>query len=90
MANIQSAKKRIRQTVKKTEQNRRYKAAARTNVKKARHLIEIGDLDNAETAVQKACSTLDKAARRHALHPGNASRRKGRLMSALAAAKTAE
>ena len=90
MANIQSAKKRIRQTAKKTEQNRRYKAAARTYVKKARLLIESGDLENAETAVQKACSTLDKAARKNVLHPGNASRRKGRLMAALAAAKSAE
>lgn len=89
MANIQSAKKRIRQTAKKTENNRRYKAAARTYVKKARQLIENGDLDAAEEAVRKASSTLDKAARKNVLHPGNASRRKGRLMAALADAKAA-
>jgi small subunit ribosomal protein S20 len=90
LANIQSAKKRIRQTGKRTEHNRRYKAAARTHVKKARRLIETGNLEQAETAVQKACSILDKAARKHVLHPGNASRRKSRLMAALAAAKSAE
>lgn len=89
MANIQSAKKRIRQTVKRTEDNRRYKTAARTYVKKARQLIDSGDLTAAEEAVKTACSTLDKAARKNVLHPGNASRRKGRLMAALAAAKTA-
>jgi small subunit ribosomal protein S20 len=89
LANIKSAKKRIRQTEKKTENNRRYKAAARTYVKKARQLINSGDLDAAEEAVKEACSTLDKAARKNVLHPGNASRRKGRLMGALAAAKSA-
>lgn len=88
MANIQSAKKRIRQTAKRTEDNRRYKTAARTYVKKARQLIDSGDLTAAEEAVQAACSVLDKAARKQVLHPGNASRRKGRLMAALAAAKT--
>jgi small subunit ribosomal protein S20 len=89
LANIQSAKKRIRQTEKRTEDNRRYKTAARTYVKKARQLIDSGDLTAAEEAVKTACSTLDKAARKNVLHPGNASRRKGRLMAALAAAKTA-
>jgi small subunit ribosomal protein S20 len=89
LANIQSAKKRIRQTAKRTEQNRRYKTAARTYVKKARQLIKSGDLESAEVAVQQACSTLDKAARKKVLHRGNASRRKGRLMAALAEAKAA-
>jgi small subunit ribosomal protein S20 len=64
-----------------------YLASARTYVKKARTLIDQGDLDAAEVAVREACSTLDKAARKHVIHPGNASRRKGRLMAALAAAK---
>jgi small subunit ribosomal protein S20 len=89
LANIQSAKKRIRQTVKRTENNRRYKTAARTHVKRARQLLDSGDLAAAEVAVQTACSVLDKAARKNVLHAGNASRRKGRLMAALAAAKTA-
>ncbi len=66
-----------------------YLAAARTYVKKANQLIETGELDAAETAVKEACSTLDKAARKHVLHPGNASRRKGRLMAKLAAAQAA-
>lgn len=89
MANIQSAKKRIRQTAKKTENNRRYKSTARTYIKKANQLINAGELAAAELVVQDACSTLDKAARKHVLHPGNASRRKGRLMAKLAAAKAA-
>jgi len=89
LANIQSAKKRIRQTAKRTVHNRMYLAAARTHVRKANQLIKTGELDAAETAVREACSTLDKAARKNVLHPGNASRRKGRLMAKLASAQAA-
>ena len=90
MANIQSAKKRIRQTAKRTTANRVYLASARTHIKKANQLIEAGDLDDAEVVVQQACSTLDKAARKHILHPGNVSRRKGRLMAKLASARATD
>ncbi len=87
MANLQSAKKRMRQTEKRTLHNRRYKAAARTHVKRARQLIAAGEFDAAEEAIREASSTLDKAARRRVIHPNNAARRKGRLMAQLAAAR---
>lgn len=83
MANTQSAKKRIRQTAKRTAHNRSYTSAARTYVKKARRLIAEGKLDEAEAAANMAYKTLDKAARKHVIHPRNAARRKGRLMAAL-------
>lgn len=89
MANTKSAKKRIRQNEKRREHNRRYRSAARTEVKKARKLIDAGDLEQAELSVQRASSILDKAARRGVVHPRNAARRKGRLMKRLAAAKQA-
>lgn len=87
MANTQSAKKRIRQTEKRTAHNRLYRAAARTHIRKTRSLIAEGRLDEAEAACREAVSTLDKAARKGIIHPGNASRRKGRIMAALAAAR---
>ncbi len=87
MANIQSAKKRIRQTEKRTARNRMYIAAARTHVKKTRQLIDEGKLDEAEATAVQAYKTLDKAGRRRILHPRNAARRKGRLMAALAKAR---
>jgi small subunit ribosomal protein S20 len=89
LANLKSAKKRMRQTEKRTLHNRRYKAAARTHIKRARTLITAGDFEAAEEAVQLAASTLDKAARRRVIHPNNAARRKSRLMSQLAAARAA-
>jgi small subunit ribosomal protein S20 len=90
LANTESAKKRIRQTEKRTERNRHYKASARTYVKRVRRLIAENKLDEAEVAARDAYSTLDKAARKHIVHPSNAARRKGRLMAALAAARSAE
>lgn len=87
MANIQSAKKRIRQTQKRTAHNRTYISAARTYVKKTRQLIAEGDLEQAEEVANLAYKTLDKAARKHVIHPRNAARRKGRLMAALEKAR---
>ena len=90
MANTESAKKRIRQTEKRTERNKHYRASARTYVKKVRRLIAENKLDEAEIAARDAYKTLDKAARKNIVHPSNAARRKGRLMAALAAARSAE
>jgi small subunit ribosomal protein S20 len=87
LANIQSAKKRIRQTAKRTKHNRVFRSSARTYVKKTRQLIAEGNLEEAEATAQLAYQTLDKAARRRVVHPRNAARRKGRLMAALARAK---
>ncbi|MEM9775735.1 MAG: 30S ribosomal protein S20 [Chloroflexota bacterium] len=89
MANTKSAKKRMRQNVKRREHNRRYNSAARTYITKTRALIEEGNLEEAETAMRMAVSTLDKAAGKGVIHKGNASRRKSRLMAALAKAKAA-
>ena len=83
MANLQSAKKRIRQTARRSQQNRAYRASARTYIKRTRQLISDGDLDEAELVARQAYQTLDKAARRRVVHPRNAARRKGRLMAAL-------
>ncbi|MFT5196235.1 MAG: small subunit ribosomal protein S20 [Cellvibrionaceae bacterium] len=87
MANTKSAKKRIRQNVKRREHNRRYTSGARTHISATRELIAEGKLDEAETSMRLAISTLDKAAKKGVIHKGNASRRKGRIMTALAKAR---
>lgn len=87
MANIKSAKKRIRQTKKRTAHNRVYRSSARTYIKKTRQLIAEGNLEEAEIIARKAYSALDKAGRKRIVHPQNAARRKGRLMALLAAAR---
>ena len=52
-------------------------------MKKARTLIEAGNLDEARDAVRVAISALDKAAERGIIHKNNAARRKSRLAQAL-------
>lgn len=57
-----------------------WRSTARTFVKKARKLIEAGDLEAAARAVGDAISMLDRAALKGAIHKNNAARRKSRLM----------
>lgn len=87
MANLKSAKKRMRQNAKRREHNRRYRSTARTYVRRSRELIAEGRLEEAEEAVRMAASTLDKAARKGIIHPNNAARRKSRIMAQLSEAK---
>ena len=87
LANTQSAKKRMRQTKKLATNNRVHRSSARTYIKRARTLIDEGRLDEAETVARQAYKALDKAGRKHVIHPRNAARRKGRLMAALDAAR---
>jgi small subunit ribosomal protein S20 len=61
--------------------------AARTYIKKTRQLIVEGDFEAADQMAKKAVSTLDKAASKNILHRRNTSRRKSRLMKALATAR---
>lgn len=85
MANTRSAKKRIRQNVKRRARNKIQRTRARTTVKQARTALQSGELEEAIQAVRAAASQLDRAASQGAIHRRNASRRKGRLMQKLAA-----
>lgn len=80
MANKQSAIKRLRSADRRRLRNRSYRAGARTAVKKARHLMEQGRVEDAREAVHKAIKALDKAAEKGIIHKNNAARRKSRLM----------
>ncbi len=84
LANIKSAIKRNRQNEKRRVQNRIYRGAARTYVRKAHVSIEIDDIETARQATLQAVSALDKAAEKGTIHKNNAARRKSRLMKRLA------
>jgi small subunit ribosomal protein S20 len=84
LANLQSAKKRIRQNAKRRMRNRVYRTRARTFVKHARVAIESGETEAAIEAVRKAVSELDRASSKGVIHRKNAARRKSRLMKRLA------
>jgi len=88
LANIRSAAKRARQSLKRYERNSYYKTTARTYIKRARQQIADNQLEKAEETVRLAGKTLDKAAQKGIIHRNNAARRKSRLMKALHKAKT--
>ena len=83
LANIESAKKRMRQNIKRRVRNRMVRNKTRTFVKKANQLIEAGDQSAAIIAVQAAMSQLDRAAQKGVVHHNNADRRKSRLAQKL-------
>jgi small subunit ribosomal protein S20 len=75
--------KRIRSSRRKAEYNQIVRSTARTYVRRARRLIDQGQLEEARDVVQQAISALDKAAAKGVIHPNNAARRKSRLMNHL-------
>ncbi len=81
--------KSTRVSLRKRSRNLPLRTRAKTEIKRARTLINANDLDGAEKAVRSAFVALDKAAQKGALHSNNASRRKSRIMKALHKAKSA-
>ncbi len=82
-----SVLKRMRSSERKAAYRGVVRVSTRTYVKKARSLIAAGKFDQAAEAVREAESALDKAAEKGVIHKNNASRRKSRLMAALAKAQ---
>jgi small subunit ribosomal protein S20 len=84
MANTQSAKKRVRASLRKRNRNRATRSAVKTLVSRARRPAVPDSVSLTSEEVRRAISSLDKAAEKGVIHANNASRRKSRLMSALA------
>ena len=85
MANTRSAQKRNRQMIKRRARNTTVRSAVKTALKKAREALAAGDAGKAKEAVSAATHMLDRAASKGVLHARNASRRIGRLATALSA-----
>jgi len=87
LANIKSAMKRARQNDKRHARNRTYVAGTRTRIRRVKALIQSGELDQAQAALQEAAKSLDKAAEKGIIHKNNAARRKSRLFKMLHSAQ---
>ncbi len=79
MANIKSAKKRIRVTEKRYMRNKSIKSATKTAIKKVVTAAASGEMERANAAYVSAVSAIDKAATKGVYHKNTASRRKARL-----------
>ena len=79
MANIRSAKKRIRQTARKTVVNRNRIGRVRTFVKKVETAIATGDKDAANAALKAAQPEIMRGVTKGVVHRKSASRKVSRL-----------
>jgi len=79
LANIKSAKKRIKVAAKKTLRNKMITSKVKTLVKRVTSAIAVSDNDAAKVALTPAVSAIDKAANKGVYHRKTASRKISRL-----------
>ncbi|MEM1417964.1 MAG: 30S ribosomal protein S20 [Myxococcota bacterium] len=79
MANHASAKKRIRQTAKRTLRNKHIRTTVRTYVKRVRQAIEAGDQAAAQETLKVATRGIDMAVSKGVYHRKTGSRYISRL-----------
>ena len=79
MANTDSAKKRIRQTLVRTERNRARRSRMRTFLKKVETALAAGVQADAAAALKDLTPELMRAAQKGVLHKNTASRKVSRL-----------
>ena len=79
MANIQSAKKRARQTIVKNELRSSQRASVRTDIKSVEQAIEAKDQEQAKNLFLKAQKLIDKMANKKVITKNSASRQKSKL-----------
>jgi small subunit ribosomal protein S20 len=79
MANSPQAKKRVRQTARRTIVNAARKSRIRTFLRKVEDAIRSGDADSARAALQAAQPEIMRGASRGVMHKNTASRKIARL-----------
>lgn len=79
MANSPSAKKRARQTVRRTEVNKSRRSRVRTFIRKVEEAILTGDSALALSALRDAQPEIMRGANKGVLHANTASRKVSRL-----------
>ena len=85
MANTASARKRIRQTAKRTERNQARKSRMRTFVKKVEAACATGNKAAAAEALRLAQPELQRAAGKGVIHRNTVSRKLSRLSARIKA-----
>lgn len=87
MAHSLSAKKRVRQTVKRTARNRHRKLLLKNDVKSFTAAVAKGDAGAAAEALKTVTVRLSRAAAKHTIHKNTAARKRSRLAKKLNALK---
>jgi small subunit ribosomal protein S20 len=87
MANTKSAAKRARQSVNRTERNRKVKVSVKAELKTIRAAIAGGKKDEAKALLSKVSKVLDRATKTRRVHKNKANRHKSDLAAQIAAIK---
>ena len=83
MAHSLSAKKRIRQTLKRRARNRARKEVLKNQIKSFSAALTSGDVEKAREEFRKTTQRLDKVAAKNTIHKNAASRKRSRLAKRL-------
>ena len=83
MANIKSAKKRIRVIAAKTMQNKVLKTQLKTAIKKYTAALEAGDMEAAQATYKNAVKKIDQAAAYGIIHKNQAAHKKSQFTKKL-------
>ncbi|TVQ61605.1 MAG: 30S ribosomal protein S20 [Phycisphaerales bacterium] len=89
MAHSNSAKKRVRQNIKRRAINRWRLRSMRMAIKSFETKLTRGSIDEASDALRSVCQIIDKTAQKRVIHANQAARRKSRLNKRFVAAKNA-
>jgi len=81
VASHDSARKRIRQTIKRTERLRRIRSTTRTYMKRLRAAITKNDKQSAQESLKQVISQIDRAVSKGVFHRRTGSRYIARLAS---------
>lgn len=79
MANSKQAVKRIRQSRKRREHNRRERGLMRGLIKQVQKALQEEDLEQVRRLLPRAVSRIDKTAKKGIIHRNTAGRYKGQL-----------
>ena len=85
MANIKSAKKRIKVTAAKTMRNKAVKTQLKTEIKKYEAALASGDMAAAQAAYKAAVKKVDQAAAYGIIHKNAAAHKKSQFTKKLSA-----
>jgi small subunit ribosomal protein S20 len=88
MANSPQAKKRVRQTARRTAVNKARRSRVRTFIRKVEEAIAAGDQAAAREALRQAQPEIMRGAGKRVLHKNTASRKVSRLNSRIKALAT--
>ena len=83
MPNIKSAKKRVLVTETKTMQNKAFRSAMKTSIKKYEAALAEGNKELASETSLKAVSMIDRAVNKGIIHKNNAARKKSKFTKLL-------